>query len=112
MRSSIRRDDSLLEIPPERCPAGHLVRHGTLVGWSHAPALLGAAGTDRVPLPRPGGRRPLRSSTSPSHGSGSPQTQVKAKNAVIKPKWKLQLAPAGPVTAWHIADWMALNQHR
>jgi len=35
MRSIIREDGYLVEVPPERCPAGHRLRpRGVLVGWS------------------------------------------------------------------------------
>ena len=45
MRSRIRRDDSVEEVPPERCPAGHpLLPHGTLVGWSPCDCTAGVHG--------------------------------------------------------------------
>jgi hypothetical protein len=38
-------DGTLVEIPPERCPAGHpLLPHGTLVGWSPCGCTPGESG--------------------------------------------------------------------
>ena len=45
MRSRIRRDGSVEEVPPERCPAGHpRLPHGTLVGWSPCDCTPGVHG--------------------------------------------------------------------
>jgi hypothetical protein len=45
MRSRIRRDGSVEEVPPKRCPAGHpLLPHGTLVGWSPCDCTPGVHG--------------------------------------------------------------------
>jgi hypothetical protein len=38
-------DGSVVEVAPERCPAGHpLLPHGTLVGWSPCDCTLGVHG--------------------------------------------------------------------
>jgi hypothetical protein len=45
MSSMQRPDGTLVEIPPERCPAGHpLLPHGTLVGWSPCDCTSGVHG--------------------------------------------------------------------
>jgi hypothetical protein len=45
MRSRLRPDGSVEEIPPERCPAGHpLLPRGTLVSWSPCDCTPGVRG--------------------------------------------------------------------
>jgi hypothetical protein len=44
-RQSLALDGSLVEVPPERRPAGHpLLPDGTLVGWSPCGCTVGSSG--------------------------------------------------------------------